>query len=107
MQAVARPHATPMSAASGCSRGDPAVIADSEYASRWRALAAQLQQLEREAGILNSASRLRDATPSSPGPHHEPGDDRNHNGHAAPPDPVPLDTFQRRELRAAYFGVPN
>jgi hypothetical protein len=78
---------------------------DSEYASRWRTLAAQLHELEREAGIGDSASRLRDATPSSSGRANEPGGDLPESGHAAHPDPVPLGAAQRRELRKAYFGV--
>jgi hypothetical protein len=80
---------------------------DSEYSARWRTLAAQLHELEREARIGDSASRLRDATPSSSGPAQEPGDDRNDSGHATHPDPVPLDVVQRRDLRAAYFGIPH
>jgi hypothetical protein len=63
---------------------------ESEYAARWRAVAAQLHELEREAGIGDIASSWRDGT------------DREHS---ANPYPVPLDVARRRELRALYFSV--
>jgi hypothetical protein len=63
---------------------------DSEYAARWRTVAAQLDELEREAGIGDIASSWRNRT------------DREHSANSYP---VPLDASQRRELRALYFSV--
>ena len=65
---------------------------DSEYAARWRTVAAQLHELEREAGIGDASSSWRD---------------RADGEHSANPYPVPLDAAQRRELRALYFSVPQ
>ena len=44
---------------------------DSEYALRWRTLAAQLRELERVAGIADAASIWRDAMPLPTRPAHE------------------------------------
>jgi hypothetical protein len=65
---------------------------DSEYAARWRTVAVQLHELEREAGIGDASSSWRD---------------RADGEHSANPYPVPLDAAQRRELRASYFSVPQ
>jgi hypothetical protein len=80
---------------------------DSEYAARWRILAAQLRELERAAGIGDALSRLRDAMPLAPDPAHADKDDGTGGEHPAHPYRLPLDASQRRELRALYFGVSH
>lgn len=80
---------------------------DSEYAARWRTLAAQLHELERSAGIGDALSRSRDADPMSLDPTGELGGDGNDGEHPVKPHSLPLDGAQRRELRAWYFGVPH
>ncbi len=80
---------------------------DSEYAARWRTVAAQLRELEREAGIGDIASSWRDATPSSSGSAQELSADGTESEHSADPHPAPLDATQRGELRALYFSVPH
>ena len=49
---------------------------DSEYAVRWRILRAQLSELERNAGVSDAASQLRDTAAGSEPPE--------------PPEPLPL-----------------
>ena len=80
---------------------------DSEYAARWQTLAAQLHDLEREAGIGDAASRWHDAMPSSPGPANEFRGDGTGGEHPAYVYPLMLDPTQRRELRALYFSVSH
>ncbi len=79
---------------------------DSEYAAKWRILAAQLHELERAAGIGEVPSRFRDAMPLAPDPAHADKDDGS-GEHPARPYRLPLDALQRRELRALYFGVSH
>jgi hypothetical protein len=80
---------------------------DSEYAARWRTLAAQLHELERAAGIGDALSRLRDVMPLSPDPAHELKGDGTGGEHPVNPYSLSLDGAQRRELRAWYFGVSH
>jgi len=80
---------------------------DSEYAARWRTLAAQLHELERAAGIDDALSRLPDANPMSPDPMPELKGDGTGGEHPVHPYPLSLDGVQRRELRALYFGVSH
>jgi len=79
---------------------------DSEYGARWRILAAQLRELERVAGLGDSMSSRRDEPPPSV-PANEFRGDGTGIDHPAIPAPAPLDAAQRRELRAAYFGVAH
>jgi hypothetical protein len=78
---------------------------DSEYALRWRTLAAQLYELERAAGIGDAASGWRDAMPLSTRPAHELGSDGTSEEDAGTPHLFPLDAARQRELRALYFSV--
>jgi hypothetical protein len=78
---------------------------DSEYAARWRTLAAQLHELERAAGIGDALSRLRDVMPLSSDPAHELKGDGTGGEHPVRAYLLPLDAAQRRELRALYFSV--
>ena len=80
---------------------------DSEYAAKWRILAAQLHELERAAGIGDALSSLRDAMPSTADPAHADKDDGSGGEHSARPYRLPLDALQQRELRALYFGVSH
>ena len=80
---------------------------DSEYAAKWRILAAQLHELERAAGIGDALSSLRDAMPSTADPAHADKDDGSGGEHPARPYRLPLDALQRRELRALYFAVSH
>ena len=80
---------------------------DSEYAAKWRILAAQLHELERAAGIGDALSSLRDAMPLAPDPAHADKDDGSGGEHPARPYRLPLDALQRRALRALYFGVSH
>jgi hypothetical protein len=82
-------------------------VNDSEYAAKWRILAAQLHELERAAGIGEGLSRLRDAMRLAPDPAHTDKDDGSGGEHPAYPYRLPLDASQRRELRALYFGVSH
>jgi hypothetical protein len=68
-------------------------VNDSEYAVRGRILRAQLSELERNAGVGDAASRLRDTAAGSEAPEH--------------PEPLPLDAAKRRDLRALYFSVSH
>ena len=78
---------------------------DSEYALRWRTLAAQLRELERVAGIADAASIWRDAMPLPTRPAHETGGDGTYGEHTGNPHLFPLDAARLRELRALYFSV--
>ena len=78
---------------------------DSEYALRWRTLAAQLHELERAAGIGDAASSWRDAMPLSTRPAHEFGSEGSGEAHGGTPHLFPLDAARQRELRALYFSV--
>ena len=78
---------------------------DSEYALRWRTLAAQLCELERVAGIGDAASIWREAMPLLSRPAHEFGSDGTSGEQAENPHLFPLDAAQQRELRALYFSV--
>ena len=78
---------------------------DSEYALRWRTLAAQLHELERAAGIGDAASSWRDAILLSTRPAHEFGSDKASEEYAGTPHLFPLDAVRRRELRELYFSV--
>ena len=80
---------------------------DSEYAARWRTLAAQLQELERAAGIGDALRRLRGAIPLPPDPARELKGDGTSGEDPVHPYSLPLDGAQRRELRAWYFGVSH
>ena len=80
---------------------------DSEYAARWRILAAQLRELERAAGIGDALSRLRDAMPLAPDRAHELKGDGGGSERPLHPNSLPLDAAQRDELRALYFGVSH
>jgi len=82
-------------------------VNDSEYAAKWRILAAQLHELERAAGIGDALSSLRDAMPLAPDPAHADKDDGSGGEHPARPYRLPLDALQRRALRALYFGVSH
>ena len=79
----------------------------SEYAARWRILAAQLHELERAAGIGDALGRLRDAMPLAPGPARELRGDGAGVEHPVHPNSLPLDAAQRNKLCALYFGVPD
>lgn len=83
---------------------------DSEYSARWRALAAQLREVERIAGIGSAASGLRDEARLPTGGANEfkadePKNDGDGNEHDSFQGAAPLGALQRRELRALYFGV--
>ena len=78
---------------------------DSEYALRWRTLAAQLRELERVAGIGDAASIWREAMPLSTRPAHEFGSDGTSGEQTGNPHPFPLDAARQRELRTLYFSV--
>ena len=78
---------------------------DSEYALRWRTLAAQLHELERAAGIGDAASSWRDAMPLSTRPAHEFGSEGTSEERGGTPHLFPLDAARQRELRALYFSV--
>jgi hypothetical protein len=80
---------------------------DSEYAARWRTLAAQLRELERTAGIGDAASNLRDNTPLRSDSAHEFRGDGTSGEDPADSSPFPLDAALRRELRALYFSVSH
>ena len=80
---------------------------DSEYAARWRTLAAQLHELERDAGIGGAVSSWRDAMPWSPGPTYEFSGNGTGGEHPVYPYLFPLDAAQRRELRALFFSVSH
>ena len=77
---------------------------DGEYADKWRALAAQLHELERAAGIGDAASSWH-AMPLSTGPAHEFGSDGTSEEHGGTPQLFPLDAVRRRELRELYFSA--
>jgi hypothetical protein len=82
-------------------------VNDSEYAARWRILAAQLHELERAAGIGDALDRLRDAMPVVADPARELKGDGAGGEQPVHPNSLPLDASQRRELRALYFGVSH
>jgi hypothetical protein len=82
-------------------------VNDSEYAARWRILAAQLHELERAAGIGDALDKLRDAMPVAADPARELKGDGAGGEHPVYPNSLPLDAAQRNELRALYFGVPH
>jgi hypothetical protein len=80
---------------------------DIEYATRWRTLAAQLHELERNAGIGDIASSRRDAPLLSSGSAQELNSEEPSGEPPANPYPGPLDAKQRQEVRALYFGVSH
>jgi hypothetical protein len=80
---------------------------DNEYAARWRTLAAQLSELERNAGIGDAAGHLRVEPPVSPGVGRVPRSDGTGEESSEYPNPFTLDAAKRHELRALYFGVSH
>jgi hypothetical protein len=78
---------------------------DSEYALRWRTLAAQLRELERVAGIGDAAGIWREAMLLSTRPAQESGSDEASEEYADAPHLFPLDAVRQRELRTLYFSV--
>lgn len=82
-------------------------MSDSEYAARWRILAAQLRELEMHAGIADAVSRLRDTTAATPGAAHEVAGESGEDADAADAYAAALDLAERRELRALYFNVTH
>src|SRR5213082_2763149 len=70
-------------------------VNDSEYAAKWRILAAQLHELERAAGIGEVPGRFRDAMPLALDPAHADKDDGSGGEHSARPYRLPLDALQQ------------
>jgi hypothetical protein len=81
------------------------VMNDTDYAARQRALAAQLNELEREAGIGDLARGWRDAMDLSADAASAIADDGAGSEHSANPYPTPPSSAERRGLRVLYFGV--
>jgi hypothetical protein len=82
-------------------------MTDNEYTARWRILAAQLREIERNAGIGDAVSNLRNTAALTPGPARQAMGDANDDEHAADAYAAALDEAERRELRALYFSVPQ
>lgn len=79
---------------------------DSEYGARWRALVAQLRELEQSAGIADAADRTRNSAVLSP---IAPVESKSGEFDGAPEDAHSffLGDAQRRALRSLYFDVPH
>jgi len=82
-------------------------MSDSEYAAKWRILAAQLHGLELNAGIGDAVSHLRDAAVSTSGAADDVRSDTDDDGDDADAYAAALDEAERRKLRALYFSVSH